>query len=59
MRYMNAKSLGVLKNYHDRFNECRHIDENIEKNRKKAGMIFSFDFDGHKTNPLIYIKLWI
>ena len=30
----------------------------VEKTRKKAGMIFSSDFDRRKTKPLIYIKFW-
>ena len=35
-----------------------NIDENIEKSRKKAGMIFSANNDRLKTNPLIYVKCW-
>ena len=34
------------------------VDENIEKTRKKAGMIFSSNSDRQKVNPLIYIKFW-
>ena len=38
---------------------CVYILDNIEKTRKKAGMIFSSDFDRRKTKPLkIYIKFW-
>ena len=50
------KNLGVLKNYIGSFSS--NIEENIEKTRKKAGMIFSSDFDRCKTNPLVYIKVW-
>ena len=50
------KNLGVLKNYAGSFTS--NILDNIEKTRKKAGMIFSSDFDGRKTKPLIYIKFW-
>ena len=50
------KNLGVLKNYAGSFTS--NILDNIEKARKKAGMIFSSDFDRHKTKPLIYIKFW-
>ena len=32
--------------------------DNIDKTRKKAGMIFSTKFDRRKTNPLVYIKFW-
>ena len=35
-----------------------NVDDNIEKARKKAGMIFSSDFKRRKTNPLIYVKFW-
>ena len=50
------KNLGVLKNYVNSF--ASNVEDNIEKARKKAGMIFSFDLNHHKTNPLIYIKFW-
>ena len=50
------KNLGVLTNYAGLFTS--NILDNIEKTRKKAGMIFSSDFDHHKTKPLIYIKFW-
>ena len=48
------KNLGVLKNYAGLFTS--NILDNIKKTRKKAGMIFSSDFDRRKTKPLIYIK---
>ena len=35
-----------------------NVEGNIEKARKKAGMIFSSDSNRRKTNPLIYIKFW-
>ena len=50
------KNLGVLKNYVNSF--ASNVDNNIEKTRKKAGMIFSSDFNRRKTNPLIYVKFW-
>ena len=50
------KDLGVLKNYIGSFSS--NVEDNIEKIRKKAGMIFSSDFDRRKTNPLVYIKFW-
>ena len=50
------KNLGVLKNYVGSF--CSNVTGNIEKTRKKAGMIFSSKFDRRKTNPLAYIKFW-
>ena len=45
------KNLTVLKSYVNSFTS--NVDDNIEKARKKAGMIFSCDFNGRKTNPLI------
>ena len=50
------KNLGVLKNYVSSF--ASNVDDNIEKTRKKAGMIFSSNFDRRKRNPLIYVKFW-
>ena len=50
------KNLGVLKNYIGSFSS--NVEDNIEKTRKKAGMIFSSDSDRRKTNPLVYIKFW-
>ena len=50
------KNLGVLKNNAGSFTS--NVLDNIEKTRKKAGMIFSSDFDRRKTKPLIYIKFW-
>ena len=50
------KNLGVVKNYIGSFST--NADENIEKTRKKAGMIFSSNFDRRKVSPLIYIKFW-
>ena len=47
------KNLGVLKNFVNSF--ASNVEDNIEKARKKASMIFSSDFNRHKTNPLIYI----
>ena len=50
------KNLGVLKNYANSFST--NVEDNIEKARKKAGMIFACNFDHRKTKPLIYIKFW-
>ena len=49
-------NLGVLKNYCGSFD--KNIDENITKTMKKAGMLFSANFDRRQTNPLIYVKFW-
>ena len=54
--YSNTKILGVLKNYVSSF--ASNVDDNIEKAREKADMIFSSDFNRRKTNPLIYVKFW-
>ena len=50
------KNLGVLKNYVNSF--ASNVEDNIEKARKQADMIFSSDFNCRKTNALIYIKFW-
>ena len=50
------KSLGVLKNYVGSFSS--NIDDNIDKTRKKVGMLFSSSFDHWKANLLIYVKFW-
>ena len=50
------KNLGVLKNYIGSFSS--NVTDNIEKTRKKAGMISSSSFDRRKTNPLIFVKFW-
>ena len=50
------KNLGVLKNYVSSF--ASNVGDNIEKARRKAGMIFSSNFNRHKTNLLIYVKFW-
>ena len=50
------KNLGVVKNYIGTFRT--NADDNIDKTRKKAGMLFSSNFNGRKVNPLIYIKFW-
>ena len=50
------KNLGVLENYIDSFSS--NGDDNIEKTRSKAGMIFSSNLDRRKVNPLIFVKFW-
>ena len=45
------KNLGVLKKYVN--SVTSKVEDNIEKARKKAGMIFSSDFNRRKTKPLI------
>ena len=50
------KNLGVLKNYIDSLSS--NVEDNIDKTRTKAGMIFSSNFDYRKVNPFIYIKFW-
>ena len=50
------KTLGVLKNYVGSLSS--NVEDNIDKTRKKAGLIFVSNFDRRKVNPLIYVKLW-
>ena len=52
-----CKNLGVLKNYIGSF--FSNVEDNIDKIRKKAGMIFSSNFARRKVNPFIYVKFWI
>ena len=35
-----------------------NVEDNIDKTRKKVGLIFASDFDRRKVNPLINVKLW-
>ena len=53
---MNIKNLDVLKNYIGSFSS--NVEDNIDKTRKKARMIFSSNFDHRKVNPFIYNKFW-
>ena len=50
------KNLGVVKNYIGSFST--NADDNIDKTRKKAGMLFSSNFDRRKIIPSTYIKFW-
>ena len=50
------KNLGVLKNFIGSFSS--NVDDNIEKTRNKARMIFSSHLDRRKVNPLIYVMFW-
>ena len=51
-----VSSLGILKNYIGSFSF--NVEDNTDKTRKKAGMVFSSNFDLRKVNPFIYIKFW-
>ena len=50
------KNLGVLKNYVGSFSS--NVEDNIDKTRKKVGLIFASNFDRRKVNPFLYVKLW-
>ena len=50
------KNLDVVKSYTGSFSSS--VQNNIDKTRKKAGMIFSANFDRRKLNSLIYVKFW-
>ena len=50
------KNLVVLKNYIGSFSSS--VEDNIDKARKKVGMIFSSNLDRRKVNPFIFIKFW-
>ena len=51
-----CKNLGVMKTYIGSFSS--NVDENIDKTRRKAGIIFSSNLDCRKVSPLIHIKFW-
>ena len=50
------KNFGVLKNYVGSF--ASNVEGNIDKTRKRVGLIFGSNFDRRKVNPLVYVKLW-
>ena len=50
------KNLGVLKNYVGSFSS--NVEDNIDRTRKKVGLIFASNFDRCKVNLLVYVKLW-
>ena len=50
------KNLGVAKKYTCSFSS--NVQDNVDKTWKKAGMIFSANFDHCKVNLLIYVKFW-
>ena len=50
------ENLGVLKHYFGSFSS--NIEDNIDKTRKMAGMIFASGFDRRKVNPFVYTKFW-
>ena len=54
--FYEYENLGVLKNYIRSFSS--NVDDNIEKIRSKAGMIFPSSLDQRKVNPLIFVKFW-
>ena len=50
------ENLSVVKNYIGSLST--NADDNIDKTRKKAGMLFYSNSDRRKVNPLFYIKFW-
>ena len=50
------KNLGVTKNYVGSFSS--NVEDNIEKTRKKAWMLFSANINRRRTSPLVYVKFW-
>ena len=46
------KNLGVVKKF------SSNVEENIDKTRKKARMLFSANFDRRKISPLVCVILW-
>ena len=50
------KNLGVLKNYVGSFSS--NVEDNVDKTRRKVGLIFASNFDHRKVNFLVFMKLW-
>ena len=50
------QNLGITKNYVGSFSS--NVEDNIEKTRKKAGMLFSANINRRRTSPLVYVKFW-
>ena len=50
------KNLCVLKNYVGSFSS--NVEDNIDRIRKKVGLIFASNFDRCKVDLLVYVKLW-
>ena len=46
----------MLKNYVGSFSS--NVEDNIDRTRKKVGLIFASNFDRCKVNLLVYVKLW-
>ena len=46
----------MLKNYAGSFSS--NVEGNIDRTRKKVGLVFAPNFDRRKVNPLVYVKLW-
>ena len=46
----------MLKSYVGSFSS--NVKGDIDKTRKKVGLIFASNFDRCKVNPLVYVKLW-
>ena len=47
--YEYKNLVGAVKNYISSFSLS--VEENFDKTRKKAGMLFSVNFDPRKVNP--------
>ena len=54
--FYEYKNLGVLKNYVGSFSS--NVEDNIDRIRKKVGLIFASNFDRCKVDLLVYVKLW-
>ena len=48
------KNLGVTKNYVGSFSS--NVEDNMEKTRKKAEMLFSANISRRRISPLVYVK---
>ena len=49
------KNLAVQKNYVGSFSS--NVEDNIDRTRKKVGLIFASNFDRCKVNLLVFVKL--
>ena len=46
----------MFKNYGGFFD--KNIDESIINAKRKAGILFSADFDRRRMNPMVHVKFW-
>ena len=56
MNVFRTQKSSRVKNYVGSF--CSNVEDNVDKTRKKVGLMFASNFDRRKVNPLICLNLW-